>query len=151
MDDGTGAVIHSFYRIDFLETYCGVIPAKTKHLLGIVLAVGEFHVGDITLVVINGFVLRIDKATIGRDAEFGEPLKHFLVELGVNLHGISVDEVGSSLVVAFALDALYLAEELSEKVAEFLIVVDFYEGFSVFLHEFNHFPFLTFFKHPCGD
>ncbi len=71
--------------------------------------------------------------------------------MGSIFYGISVDELLACGIVAFALYALNLAEELADKVAHLLVVVDLDIGFAAFLHELHHFVFLAVPKNPFGD
>ena len=56
----------------------------------------------------------------------------------VHLHAIVFHQIASGIEIAFALDALHLGKEFAKEGAQFLVVVDFYIGFAISLHIFNH-------------
>ncbi len=132
----------------FLEA--GVVFAVAEYLGQEVFAVAYFNVGDDAVVVVNCFVHGVYEALVGGDVELGVAVEHFFVELGINLHGVFLHKCCAGFIVAFALDALDFAEELSEEVAQLGVVVDLYVGLAAFLHELNHLVFLAVLKCPCG-
>ena len=128
-----------------------VVLGVAEHLRHVAFAVGDFDVGYIAVIIVDGFIHRIDEALVGGDAELGVALEHFLMQLGIDLDGIALYEVGTGGVVAFAFDALDLAEKLPEEVAQSAVVVDFYVSLAAALGEFDHLVLFAVLVGPAGD
>ena len=68
-------------------------------------------------VLCNRNYVRIDKAAVRLELEFGISFEHLFVQVRVDIYGIGLDESLSSLIVTFALDPLDFGEQLSEQSA----------------------------------
>lgn len=102
----------------------GVVARVAKHLGDVVFVVADGDVNNFALVVLNRSVNGVDKAFVRCDVEVRVAVENFFVDILVDTHGIFLNEVASGFVVAFALDALNFAEELSEEFAQTVVVVD---------------------------
>ena len=101
-----------------------IVLTVAQHLVDVALGVRNLHVNELAVLVIHGSVDGIDEALVGGDVQALIAGEHLLVDGGINLHAVGLDELASSLVVTFALDALNLGEQFTEQDTQFLVVVD---------------------------
>src|SRR5690606_17120868 len=73
---------------------------------------------------LDGHELRLNEASVRRDTERRVTLEHLTVQVGVDLDGVRLDEVADRGIVALRLDALQLAQELAEELAQRRVIVD---------------------------
>ena len=98
---------------------------------------------------------RIDETFVGREFQTSIAFKDFFVHLGIYLHSVGFYEFARALVVAFALDALNLCEEIAKEMTHLCIVIDANKGFAFLSHQF-HTGFggllrLGLFEHPVSN
>ena len=91
-------------------------------LLCVVCRIRDNYIDNLT-VLLNECVLRVYKATVRLDTEGIVALTNLLVELRLDSYAILLNKLLASLVVALALDALYLLEHLTEECAECVEIV----------------------------
>ena len=75
----------------------------------------------------------------------------FLVNLGIYLHAVVLDEFASGLEVAFALDALHFLEQLAKEVAKLLVVVNLDIGLATTLNELDYLVLFALLQAPLAD
>ena len=78
--------------------------------MGIGLGVVDLDVADLPLVVEDRKEPGIDEALVGSEVQLGIAREDLLMELGVNGHGVSLDQVAGFRIVALTLNALNLSE-----------------------------------------
>ena len=81
-----------------------------------IVRVFDFVVHDLAE-ALHGNDFRVDKAAVGLKLQGLITGLHFLVEFGVDVDSVGLDQILASRVVSLALDALDLGEQLGEQAA----------------------------------
>ena len=103
------------------ESKRSVLLPVIEHLSEVVIGIDHLVVDDLAAFLYRDDI-RIDKSPVRFQPEGVIPCLDLLVELRVNIHGISLNEFLPGFVVPFGLDALHFGQKFPEKAAESLVV-----------------------------
>ena len=78
-------------------------------------------------------------------------LQDFLMQNGVNLDTVVLNQVTRRVKVALALDSMNLSQQLGKKTAQGGIIVDLHVGLSLLLNEFHNILAAAFLISPTGN
>ena len=126
-----------------------ILLRVAEHLRQIVFTVSDIDIGYISILVGDRSVDGVDEALIRSYVKSSIAVKHFFVELRVDLDCIGLHKVTACFIVTLALDTLHFGKKLAEEVAELGVVIDLDVCLAVALHHFNHIVGLTLFEDPC--
>ena len=106
--------------------------------MGIALTIVQLNITNLAVFIVDGQHLGIDKTLIRCQIQLSITLQHFLMQLRIHLHGITLHQLSGCLEITFTLDALNLCQQSGYQFSKLLIIRDFNEGFAIALHQSDH-------------
>ena len=129
---------------------CAVLAAVVKLLLKVVVIVDNLVVNNLAT-LLNRNNVRVDETAVGLQVQGLITLLDLLVQGGVNVDGVGLNQIFAGLVVTLGLDALDLGQQLGKEVTQFLIVVDHKIGLAVTNLLLNHVVLTALLIAPLGN
>ena len=136
--------------MSFISLQCAVFAAVVKLLLQVVVVIDNLVVNNLA-VLLNRNYVGVDESAVRFQVQGLVTLLYLLVQGGVNVDGVGLNQVLAGLVVSLGLDALDLGQQLGKEVTQFLVVVDHKIGLAVTNLLLNHIVLTTLLIAPLGN